>query len=348
MTQEEALDPLRIGVIGCGGIAQSAHIPAIGRTADAQLVAVADADGDLAGEVGRRRGLDADSAYGHHRLLLERDDIEAVVICAWTPLHAQLAIEALQAGKHVLVEKPMADSTAQAQQMVVAAEAADRILMISYNHSYDLAADRVKNMLADGEVGDLLYGELFFYADSGAWHAGAYRKILRSPRSAKFWRKPIDDPRARTLSYVQNIHAHTLNLMRILIGEPKGLEYCTKIDGAGLWAMFDYGSFKVYLKDVLSRQALFEKGIELVGTRKRVRLDMTPPTQRYSSGKLRIIDMEADTISWPLLPDEWPFEREYEHFIACVREGTEPMTSGAFSINDVALAEQIADMAHAG
>jgi predicted dehydrogenase len=104
----------------------------------------------------------------------------------------------------------------------------------------------------------------------------------------------------------------------------------------------------VYLKDVLSRQRMFEKGIELVGTRKRVRLDMAPPTQRYSPGKLRIIDMEADTDCRPLLPDQWPFEREYEHFVACVREGTEPMTSGAFSVPDVTLAEQIADMAHAG
>ena len=57
--------------------------------------------------------------------------------------------------------------------------------------------------------------------------------------------------------------------------------------------------------------------------------------------------MEEDTISRPLLPDEWPFEREYEHFISCVREGREPMTNGAFALRDVALAEQIADMAHA-
>ncbi|MFQ5808711.1 MAG: Gfo/Idh/MocA family protein [Armatimonadota bacterium] len=348
MADEVSQEPVRVGVIGCGGIAQSAHLPSIGRSEDAQLVAVADADADLAAEVGRRRGLDADSCYGDHKRLLERDDIEAVVICVWTPLHAELSIDALGAGKHVLVEKPMANSTAEAEQMVAAAQQADRILMISYNHSYDLAAERVKDLVTGGEMGDLQYGELFFYADSGAWHAGAYSKVLRSPHSGRHWRKRPADARERTLNYVQNIHSHTINLMRVLIGEPTAVEYCTQVEGAGLWAMFDYGTFKVYLKNVLSRQWIFEKGIELVGTRKRVRLDMAPPTQRYSSGKLRIIDMEADTDSRLLLPDQWPFQREYEHFVTCVREGTEPMTSGAFSVRDVTLAEQIADMAHAG
>jgi len=348
MTDQESLQPLRFGVIGCGGIAQSAHLPAIGRSTDAELVAVADIDGDLAAEVGRRRGLDADSAHGDHRRLLERDDVEAVVVCAWTPLHAELSIDALQAGKHVLVEKPMANSTAEAQRMVAAAKAADRILMVGYNHSYDVAAQYVNDLLAAGELGDLLYGELFFYQDRRAWHAGAYSKILRSPRSRRFWSKGTADPRQRTLDYVQNIHSHTLNLMRLLIGEPEGIEYCRQIEGAGLWAMFDYKSFKVYLKNVLTRQEIFEKGIELVGTRKRVRLDMAPPPQRYTPGKLRIIDMENDTVAQPLLPDEWPFERELQHFVSCVREGTEPMTSGAFSIQDVALAEQIADMAQMG
>ncbi|MGD8241053.1 MAG: Gfo/Idh/MocA family oxidoreductase, partial [Armatimonadota bacterium] len=293
MADEVSREPVRVGVIGCGGIAQSAHLPSIVRSEDAELVAVADADGDLAAEVGRRRGLDADSCYGDHKRLLERDDIEAVVICVWTPLHAEISMDALGAGKHVLVEKPMADSTAEAEQMVAAAQKADRTLMVSYNHSYDVAAERVKDLVAGGELGDLQYGEVFFYADSGAWHAGAYSKVLRSPHSGRHWRKRIDDPRQRILNHVQNIHSHTINLMRVLIGEPRGVEYCAQVEGAGLWAMFDYGSFKVYLKDVLSRQRMFEKGIELVGTRKRVRLDMAPPTQRYSAGKLRIIDMEA-------------------------------------------------------
>jgi predicted dehydrogenase len=346
MTNEVSGEPVRLGVIGCGGIAQAAHLPAIGRSPDAQLVAVADIDGELATAVGRRRGLAPDSAYSDHKRLLERDDVEAVVICVWSPLHAELSIDALQAGKHVLVEKPMANSTTEAEQMVAAAKAADRILMIGYNHSYDVAAQYVMDLIAGVELGDLLYGELFFFQDRRAWHAGAYSKILRSPHSGRFWRQRTDDPWQRTFSYVQNIHSHTINLMRLLIGEPKGIEYCSQIEGAGLWAMFDYDTFKVYLKNVLNRQELFEKGIELVGTRKRVRLDFAPPPQRYTPGKVRIIDVEGDTVSRPLLPDEWPFERELAHFIACVRKGTEPMTSGAFSVRDVTLAEQIADMAH--
>jgi len=345
MANEPDQQPLRIGVIGCGGIAQCAHLPAIRRVRGAELVAVCDVAGDLALSVGHANALSEDCIYDDHAALLARSDIDAVAVCAWTPIHAELSVEALRAGKHVIAEKPMANSTADAERMVAAARDADRILMIAYNHSYDLATDHVKGLLDRDELGDLLYGELFFYDDKGAWHAGAYRDLIRStaPRTRPERREV--DATTRTFDFVQNYGSHLLSLMRILIGDPVGIEYCSRSESGGLWAMLDYGSFKVFFKNVLSRQRRFEKGIELVGTRKRLRLDLAPPLQRYTPGKVTVIDAEEDTIAQPLLPDRWPFELEWEHFVECVREGREPLTSGARSVKDVTLAEQIAEMA---
>ncbi len=335
---------VRIGLIGCGGIAQHGHLPAIRRTPSERLVAVADAFGDLALLVARGNGLETQDAYDDHRRLLERDDVDAVVICAWTGLHADLAVEALHAGKHVLLEKPMAVTGADARRMVAAAESADRILMVAYNHTYDPAATHLKSMLEAGDLGDLLYVEVFFYEDAGAWDAGAYRSTVRSKEHRSGWPKH-PEPRLKLLHYIHNFDSHLLNLMRVLLGEPEGIDYCRWIPNAGLWAMFDYGGFKTYFKNVETGQRRFEKGMELCGARKRVRLSLAPPLQRYSAGTLEVVDAESQCITRPLLPYRWPFELEQQHFAECVLQGKEPLTSGRRALNDVLIAEQLVQVA---
>lgn len=335
---------VRLGIVGCGGVAQNAHLPAIQRTADIQLVALTDAHADLAQGVAVRYGIDPANAGSDHRALFERPDVDAVSICVHTPHHAPYAIEALRAGKHVLVEKPMAVSADEARAMVEAADAADRILMVGYNHSYDLAGDYVKKMLAEAALGDLLYGEMFFYEDFGAWHAGAYRNLVSSASARIPWPQ-YSDPFENLREYIHNFNSHTLNLMRLLIGDPQAVEYARWKPGAGMWAMLDYGSYPVFLKNVLTKQRRFEKGVELCGTKKRVRLSLAPPFERCAAGCVEVVDIENQSVSSPLLPYEWPFDREYQHFADCVLNGREPLTCGRHALNDVVLTEELARMA---
>jgi predicted dehydrogenase len=329
-----------MGVIGCGGIAQHAHLPAIRRNAGAELVAVADGFEDLAAKVARRCGLEKSAAFGDYHRLLERDDVDAVAVCASTQFHAECAIAALEAGKHVLVEKPMAVTGDEARAMVAAAEKARRTLMVAYNHTYDLAARCVREMLEAGELGDLLYAEMFFYEDCGAWTAGAYNSTLRSKNHVNMWPKPRDE-RDQLLHFIHNMDSHVINLTRTLIGDPQGIEYSRWVPGAGFWAMLDYGSFKCCLKNVNTRQHRFEKGVELSGRKKRVRIDLAPPLERYMPGRVEIVDAEANTVTERLLDQRWPFELEHEHFVTCIREGREPLTSGARVLRDVTLAEEL-------
>ncbi len=337
-------DTVRTAVIGCGGIAQHAHLPAIRRNEQEELVAVADAFEDLAGKVGRRHGLSEDDICADYRQILDRDDVDAVTVCTWTGLHAEISVHALEAGKHVLVEKPMAVTGDEARRMVDAADHADRLLMIAYNHTYDLATERVKEMLDAGELGDLLYAEVFFYEDAGAWDAGAYRRTLRSDQAGRggSW---SPGRREKLLHYVHNFDSHVLNLMRVLLGDPQGIEFCRWTEGSGLWAMLDYGDFRTYFKNVETKQRRFEKGIEICGSKKRVRLELAPPLQRYCAGTVRITDADSQAESELLLPYRWPFELEHEHFSSCVLNGQQPLTSGRQALNDVILAEQLTDRA---
>jgi predicted dehydrogenase len=208
-------------VIGCGGIAQHAHLPSIQRTPRAKLMAVCDPYPDVAREVARVNGLQQADAYAEHAPILARQDVDAVTICAPTTQHAAITVEALRAGKHVLVEKPMAVTSDEARTMTAAAEAAGRTLMVGYNHSYDPAARHVKEMLAAGDLGEILYAEIFFYEDLYSWTAGALSRTIRAKDQKSFW--PVYDNAYENLrEFIHNFDSHVLNLMRLLLGNRAG------------------------------------------------------------------------------------------------------------------------------
>jgi predicted dehydrogenase len=122
---------------------------------DWDLVAVCDLDEDRARRVvGSRSTVDVETSVAR---LLSRDDLDAVAIATPARTHAPLALAAFEAGLHVLVEKPLADNTETAALMVAAAAAADRVLMIDHTYCYTPAVRHIRQVVASGELGDLLY-----------------------------------------------------------------------------------------------------------------------------------------------------------------------------------------------
>jgi len=119
------------------------------------LVAVCDLDEDRAQKVvGARSSVEIVTSVHE---LLRRDDIDAVAIATPARTHAPLALAAFEAGKHVLVEKPLADNAETAALMVSAAAAADRVLMIDHTYCYTPAVGFIRDTLAAGTLGEILY-----------------------------------------------------------------------------------------------------------------------------------------------------------------------------------------------
>src|SRR5689334_2719747 len=118
---------LRAGVLGCGEIGRRGHIPGF-QAAGVEVVAVCDANLTRAQSVAK--DFRVPRAYGDYKELLADRDIDVVSVGLPNALHAPVTIAALDAGKHVLCEKPFAISTAQAQQMIEAAKRAGRMLSI--------------------------------------------------------------------------------------------------------------------------------------------------------------------------------------------------------------------------
>ncbi|MFD4693979.1 Gfo/Idh/MocA family protein [Streptomyces sp. NPDC058463] len=144
--------PLRIGVVGCAGIAWRRMLPAIERNPDVELVAVASRDEAKARRFTRRFGGDPVAGYDQ---LLSRDDIDAVYVPLPALLHAEWIERALLAGKHVLSEKPLAATSEDAAALVKLAESRGLALLESFMFLCHPQHARVRQLVADGVVGEL-------------------------------------------------------------------------------------------------------------------------------------------------------------------------------------------------
>jgi predicted dehydrogenase len=148
---------LRIGIIGSGGIAR-AHVHGYRTMEDVDIVAVADVVPGKAQAFIDAEGLTGAAAYDDHRRLLELE-LDGVSICTPNMAHHQTTVDALQAGKHVLLEKPMSVTLEEAIDMVQTSKRANRMLTIGFQPRYDPNMRIVKEIVQSGELGKVYFVE---------------------------------------------------------------------------------------------------------------------------------------------------------------------------------------------
>lgn len=123
--------PLQIGIIGCGRVATSFHLPALRRLPEAAVAAIAEIDPPRLDAVGDQ--FQIARRFTDYRDLIALPDLDVVAICTPTPLHIPMALAALEAGKHVLVEKPLALDPAEAERLIQAASNSDRRITVGFS-----------------------------------------------------------------------------------------------------------------------------------------------------------------------------------------------------------------------
>ena len=144
-------NPLGLAVIGCGSTAHRRHLPVWSSLTGVRLAAVCSRDSERRAQAMQRYG--ASRAVADWRDLLDAPDIAAVDICTPHPQHAEIACAFLRAGKHVLCEKPLATSVAEAEAMVAAAAGSGAILMPFHNMRLAAAPNRVISLVRAGRIG---------------------------------------------------------------------------------------------------------------------------------------------------------------------------------------------------
>ena len=141
------------GIIGSGGIATTAHIPSLLEITDAQLLAISSRSIDKARAAATH--VDGASAYADNQQVIDHPAVEAVILAMPPKWHAEWAIKAAQAGKHVLCEKPMARSLAECDAMIAACKAAGVQLMVAEMKRFNPGFRKAKELLDQGVIGDV-------------------------------------------------------------------------------------------------------------------------------------------------------------------------------------------------
>ena len=151
--------PIRLAVIGTGAISQVVHVPILAEREDVDLVALADTDSAKADTIARRFDI---AEVIEPEEALTRDDLDGVVLCTPNHMHEEMALQALEAGKHVLVERPIAISPVGAARVIEAARAAGTCLSVGLPHRFRPEVAALRSFVAGGELGEL-------YAVRGSW-----------------------------------------------------------------------------------------------------------------------------------------------------------------------------------
>ena len=196
--------PVRYGIIGCGAIAQRRHIPECVANPASQLIAIADVVKDRVEEIAAKNNA---KAYTDYKEMLKSKDIDAIVVAGPNALHAAQSIEAMEAGKHVLCEKPMATSREDAKKMIATSEKTGKYLMIGLNQRLIPAHVRAKEILASGKPGKVLAFRTAFK------HPGPEGWAIDAGKSWFFKKGPA------AMGVSGDLGVHKADLMRWLLGQ---------------------------------------------------------------------------------------------------------------------------------
>ena len=149
---------LKIGIIGCGGIANSKHLPALASQIEkVELVAFCDIIEERAIKAASEYGVIGAKTYTDYQKLLDDKSIDVVHICTPNRSHSEISVAALESGKHVMCEKPMAINTVEAQKMLEAAKKTGKKLTIGYQNRFRQDTVFLKKLASEGRFGEIYY-----------------------------------------------------------------------------------------------------------------------------------------------------------------------------------------------
>jgi predicted dehydrogenase len=261
--------------------------------------------------------------------LLGDGELDAIVLATPVATHAELAIAALEAGKHCFVEKPLATSAVDAERAVAAAESAGRILMVGHLLEYHPAVARLKELIAGEELGSL------YYIYGNRLNLGK----LRADENA-LW----------------SLGAHDVSVALHLIGEEPteclahGASYVREGVQDVVFCYLRFPSGAVAHLHLSWLDPHKERRITVVGSRRMATFD-----DMLIEGKLTIYDkgFDEDTRSWgeyiarsgdtfsPRIPNLEPLRIECEHFVECIRTGARPRSDAHSGLRVVRVLEKL-------
>jgi Predicted dehydrogenases and related proteins len=227
---------VKVAIIGCGGIATGKHLPSLQKIEQVEVVAFCDMFIEQARKAADQFGAPGAQVYSDYRELLKQADVDVVHVCTANDTHAEISIAALEAGKHVMCEKPMAKKASDARRMLETARRTGKKLTIGYNNRFRSDSMLLKKMCENGELGDIYFAK-----------AHAVRR-----RGVPTWGVFLDEEKQGGGPLI-DIGTHALDLTLWLMNnyEPSvvlGTKYhklSKRANAANAWGSWDPDKFKV-------------------------------------------------------------------------------------------------------
>lgn len=208
--KERAVDPnkrMRVGIIGTGWIA-SAHLLSYLKMPDVDVVAGADLIPGKANDFFIEHGVQGVHTYTSHKEMLEKEQLDCVSVCTYNTTHAECAIDALKAGVHVLLEKPMCVTLEEAVAICRAEKESGLVLSIGFQPRFDPNMQKLKEIVQSGELGEV------YYIQTG----GGRRRGIPTPFGTSFIEKDTAG-----IGAVGDIGCYSLDMVLNAVGYPKPL-----------------------------------------------------------------------------------------------------------------------------
>ncbi|WP_054027789.1 Gfo/Idh/MocA family protein [Bacillus sp. FJAT-28004] len=322
---------IRIGIIGAGNIG-NVHAGEFSKLGEECIItAITDLDLTRAEKIAKQYGIE--HVVASNEELIRRADIDAVIIGVPNQFHAPLAVQALEAGKHVLIEKPMGINSDAARQILRASEAADRVVMVAHQMRWESVAMQIKEQIERGELGKIYTAKTGWFRRKGIPGWGT-------------WFTQMDQSGGGPLI---DIGVHMLDLALYLMGNPKPVsvygstyaEFGPNRKGIGTWGTPDWdGTYDV--EDLATALIKMEDGSTLsleVSWAVHMDTDNSPfihvmgseggASYRGAEGKLLTekFDRPIESVLRKSDNDEGERARLSRHFLACIREGKQPISS---------------------
>ena len=340
---------IRVGVIGCGMIAQTMHLPYLKRLPHFEIVAMCDLSPGLVNQVADSYGVT--KRYTDHHQLLAQTDVEAVFIA--TRDHAPVAIDAANAGKHVMSEKPIAFTLEDADKVIAAAKANNVKLMIAYMKRYDpgyeWAQSRFKQMKDIRLIRSHDFAGAFGMNSSlfDLMGANDLSEAVLKDGQAKMDAdlvQAIGQDRAHmanAYSSLLHLSTHDSTILRGAFGEPESVEYADIYGKGQTVAVLRYGNNTrcMWEMGVSSDRVPWDEHLVAYGSEQTIRLQFPYPWLHNAATTVHVTEKEDGAFIEKQVSASFDeaFRREWIHFHKCVTEDLTPITNGEEARGDVKL-----------
>ena len=310
---------LKIGVLGAGPISQAAHFEACRKAENAELYAICDVAEDLLERVAAIHA--PRKAHGDYDAMLADPDVDAVIVAVADQFHIPMALQALEAGKHVLVEKPMGVSVEECEELRAAAGASGLVVQVGTEKRFDEGIAFARDFIR-GEMGQMLALKAW-YCDSTHRYTmtDAVQPVIEASERA---RRPEGDPKADLGRYYVLGHAsHLLDTARFLGGEIESVR-TRLVEKFGAYCWFSEVEFADgsagHLDLTIKVRMDWHEGFQVYGENGSV-IGKTYNPWYFKSSDVESFSERDGQYHRPLGADGHFFRRQVEGFAASILEG---------------------------